>query len=73
MSPQELEDAFNRFANEDTNDQEGTGLDLPIVKELIEQMNGSIEVQSGQGKGTTFLVTIPCEMGVLEKKVQELN
>ena len=73
MSAQELEDAFSRFTNEDSNDKEGTGLDLPIVKELIEQMNGSIEVQSEQGKGTTFFVTIPCEMGVLEKKVQELN
>jgi signal transduction histidine kinase len=73
MSAQELEEAFSRFTNEDSNDKEGTGLDLPIVKELIEQMNGSIEVQSEQGKGTTFFVTIPCEMGVLEKKVQELN
>lgn len=73
MSAQELENAFNRFTNEDSNDKEGTGLDLPIVKELLEQMNGSIEVQSEQGKGTTFFVTIPCEMGVLEKKVQELN
>ncbi len=72
MSPQELENAFNRFANEDNNDAEGTGLDLPIVKELIEQMGGSIEVQSERDKGTTFFVTIPCEMGVLEKKVQEL-
>lgn len=72
MSPQELENAFNRFANEDNNDAEGTGLDLPIVKELIEQMGGSIEVQSERDKGTTFFVTMPCEMGVLEKKVQEL-
>ena len=72
MSPQELENAFNRFANEDNIDAEGTGLDLPIVKELIEQMGGSIEVQSERDKGTTFFVTMPCEMGVLEKKVQEL-
>ena len=72
MSAQELENAFNRFTNEENSDTEGTGLDLPIVKELIEQMGGSIEVQSEQDKGTTFFVTIPCEMGVLEKKVQEL-
>ena len=72
MSPQELENAFNRFTNEENSDTEGTGLDLPIVKELIEQMGGSIEVQSEQDKGTTFFVTMPCEMGVLEKKVQEL-
>ena len=43
------------------------------VNQLIEQMGGTIEVQSEVGKGTTFFVTLPCEMMTLEKKVQELN
>jgi signal transduction histidine kinase len=73
MSKKEISDAFNRFSAEDSFDKEGTGLDLPIVKELIEQMGGTIEVQSEVGKGTTFFVTLPCEMMTLEKKVQELN
>ena len=73
MSPKELNNAFNRFSNEDSSNREGTGLDLPIVKELIEQMGGTFEVRSELGKGTTFFVTLPCEMEVLEKKVQELN
>ena len=73
MTKQELSNAFSRFTKADNHDQEGTGLDLPIVKELIEQMGGSIEVQSEQGKGSTFFVTLPCEMTALEKKVQEFH
>ena len=39
-----------------------------IVKELVEQMGGTIELQSESGKGTTFYISIPCEMINLEKK-----
>lgn len=38
---------------------QGTGLGMSIVKELIDRMNGSIEVSSTEGVGTTFVVTIP--------------
>lgn len=38
---------------------EGTGLGLFIVKEAIEKINGSIEVKSQYGQGTTFFVSIP--------------
>ncbi len=37
----------------------GTGLGLTIVKHLIDVMQGSIHVDSEQGKGTTFEVSIP--------------
>lgn len=37
----------------------GTGLGMPIVKKLVDLMQGTIEVESKLGKGTKFIVTLP--------------
>ncbi len=69
MTPEEIQNAFNRFMHKE-GENDGSGLDLPIVKELTEQMNGRIELQSEPGKGNTFFINIPCEMISMEKKQQ---
>lgn len=51
---------FNRFYridHERTKDLVSTGLGLAIAKELIEAHNGTIDVSSCQGVGTTFKIT----------------
>jgi signal transduction histidine kinase len=48
--------------------REGTGLDMPITKEIVEQMGGTIEMQSEEGKGSAIYVIIPCEMTFMERK-----
>lgn len=68
MDKNTLSHIFDRFANNFNSIRTGTGLELPIIKGLIEQMGGSIEVQSEQGKGTAAYVIIPCEMIKMEKK-----
>ncbi|NLD98395.1 MAG: HAMP domain-containing histidine kinase, partial [Fibrobacter sp.] len=43
-----------------TTKNDGTGLGLAIVKQLVEAMNGTIDVQSSSC-GSIFTVRIPCE------------
>ncbi len=38
---------------------QGIGLGLPLVKRLIEKMNGAIEIESEKTVGTTVTITIP--------------
>lgn len=61
--PQEkLPGIFDRFTQVDVNDQRkygGTGLGLSIVKELVDLHNGTINVHSAPGQGTTFTVELP--------------
>ncbi len=57
-----LEKIFERFyrvKDEKTRYITGTGLGLPIVKGLVDSMNGFINVESTPGKGSTFTVLLP--------------
>lgn len=58
----QLDKIFNRFhrvENSEGRSQEGTGIGLAMVKELVKLHNGTITVQSKPGKGSTFTITIP--------------
>ena len=62
MSSDFLPHLFEEFSREVTSTEskvEGTGLGMPIVKRLVELMEGTITVESKQGHGTTFTVTLP--------------
>ena len=68
-SPDALSHIFDRLSK-DEDEKEGTGLEMPIIKELVKQMGGNIEIQSAEGKGTTVYVIVPCEMTSMEKKAE---
>ena len=52
-------DRFYQVDNTLTRRGEGTGIGLALVKELVQLMEGSIEVQSKEGKGTEFIINLP--------------
>lgn len=55
-------DRFYRVKNDQTRYITGTGLGLPIVKELVQSLGGFVEVESTLGKGSTFTVLLPVNM-----------
>ncbi len=54
-----LFELFTRERNTTVSKIPGTGLGMAIVKNLVDFMNGSIEVESELGKGSAFTITIP--------------
>lgn len=64
MSKEFLPTIFDSFIREDNarvHKTEGTGLGMAITKYIVDAMNGSIEVESEKGKGTTFTITLDLE------------
>jgi signal transduction histidine kinase len=56
------EEIFNRFVMIDsrlTRNHEGSGLGLSIVKYYVQTLEGTIKVESEEGKGSNFIVKIP--------------
>jgi signal transduction histidine kinase len=52
-------DSFYRGDVEYSQIQEGAGLGLSLVRWIVEAHNGTIDVQSQVGEGTTFRITLP--------------
>jgi signal transduction histidine kinase len=55
----EVFDEFFRASNAKKSEKDGTGLGLSIVKQIVERHGGNISVQSQEGRGATFTVTLP--------------
>lgn len=65
MSEDFVKHIFDPFAQEKSDARsvyQGTGLGMTIVKNLIDQMNGTISIESKEGVGSKFVITIPFEV-----------
>ncbi len=75
MSQEFKEKIFESFAREDNkrvHKTEGTGLGMAITKYIIDAMQGAIEVESEQGKGTEFHVTLDLERANIAEEDMKL-
>lgn len=61
ISPEALPHVFDRFyrGNKSRGSAQGHGLGLAIVRQLTENLGGSITVRSSEAEGTVFLVVLP--------------
>lgn len=78
MSEEFLPEIFEEFSREHTtteNKIEGTGLGMPIVKRLVDFMDGTITVKSELNKGSTFTVILPHKIAEekMIKKETDIN
>lgn len=66
IAPEDMEHIFDRFYKADTSRgsgyTEGSGLGLSIVKEIVDEMHGSVSVSSDVGKGTSVKIRLTTAM-----------
>lgn len=73
MSQEFLKHVFEPFARESSaaGAVGGTGLGMPIVKQLVELMGGSIKVSSKLNVGSTFVISIPFKPAVQPQEAEQ--
>lgn len=64
---------FERFGQVDSNlsrQAEGTGIGLSLVKSLVDILEGTIEVESELGVGSTFIIKLPVKEAIVDDEVE---
>ncbi len=64
---------FQQASNTNSVKAKGTGLGLSITKHFCELMGGTINVESQEGIGTSFIINIPLPVTIKSKKVLEIE
>ena len=59
IKSEDLDQVWTVFRRLHGDEYPGTGLGLPVVKKVVEQYGGKVRVESEEGIGSTFFVTLP--------------
>ncbi len=76
MSEEFIKHIFEPFERESTVTQsgiQGTGLGMAITKNIVEMMNGTISVESEQGKGSVFTVELSLRLQDVKRNAEQLK
>ena len=76
MSPEFLANIYQPFSRQTdsrVNSIQGTGLGLAITKQMVDLMQGTIDCQSEQGKGTTFTVVLDLPIAEHQRAEMKLD
>ncbi|PMN94283.1 ATP-binding protein [Enterovibrio norvegicus] len=74
ISKDKLADIFEPFRQAEASTTRkfgGTGLGLSIVKNIVDTMKGAISVVSDEGKGSTFVITVPVD--IIDEYAEEIE
>lgn len=58
---------------EEISDISGRGVGMDVVKTRISQLNGSVEIDSAQGKGTTLTIKVPLTLAIMPTLMVKLG
>ena len=76
MSPEFMENMYQPFSRQidsRVNSIQGTGLGLAITKQMVDLLEGTIDCQSEQGKGTTFTVVLDIQEADRQRENMQLD
>jgi two-component system sensor histidine kinase/response regulator len=64
MSPQAMEriNSENYYSTKGTQNEEGSGFGLMLIRDLVKKQNGKLHIQSEPGKGSAFTISFPVAM-----------
>ena len=72
MSKDFLQHIFTPFSQERSDStRQGTGLGMAIVKSLIDEMQGTITIESEEGVGSVFTITLPFEIAAEQPQTEQ--